>query len=230
MKKMYKLLCLIFVAIGMNAQVVLTPVNLSSTISEATEHVYTLTLTNNGSSPVNVWWQINKGANFPTNWKAFFCDDNFCYTPAVEFTPANRANTIAAKSTVKWTFHLDPSSQTGSGKVQVQFFSDSQRRTLLAETLKDAVITADKSLNTKNIGKAIDIKISPNPTTDYFSLQNDNAVSKLAIYNIVGKEVEIFKHATGNLYNVADYPNGIYVIKMLDSRGRSIKSLRLKKN
>jgi hypothetical protein len=230
MKKLYKIFCLLVVSIGLNSQLVVTPSNITSTISEAVEHVYTLTLTNNGSSPVNVWWQINKGPNFPTNWKAFFCDDNFCYTPAVEFTPANRPNTIAAKTSVKWTFHLDPSNQTGNGKVQVQFFSDAQRRILIAETNKDAVITADKSLNTKNLGKAIDIKISPNPTSDYFTLQNDNSVNKVAIYNIVGKEVESFKHNSGNLYNVSDYPNGIYVIKMIDARGRSIKSLRLKKN
>jgi hypothetical protein len=220
---------LILLTFGLSAQVTVTPSNITSTISESGEHVFTLTLNNTGSNPVNVWWQINKPANFPSAWKAFFCDDNFCYTPAVEFTPATKPNTIAAKSTVKWTFHIDPSNVTGSSKVQVQFFSDATRRTLIAETDKDAVVTADKSLNTKNPSKTIDVKISPNPVDDYFTLQNDLSVSKIAIYNIVGKQVESFKHQSGNVYNISEYPRGIYIIRMFDNRGKILKSPRLAK-
>lgn len=229
MKKLYSFLWLFLFSFGLAAQVTVTPSNITSTISEAGEHVYSLTINNTGSTAVSIWWQINKAANFPSGWKAFFCDDNFCYTPEVEFTPATKPNVVAAKSSVKWTFHVDPSNISGSGKVQVQFFSDSQRRNLIAETDKNAVITADKSLNTKNISKTIDIKISPNPVDDYFTLQNDLSVNKIAIYNIVGKEVESFKHQSGNAYNISNYSRGIYIVRMFDSRGKILKSMRLGK-
>ncbi len=229
MKRLYILVLLFLLRVGINAQVSISPSTLSTTISESVEHVYKITVTNNGNTPASIWWQINKGANFPMKWKAYFCDDNFCYTPAIEFCPPTKPNVVPAKTTTSWTFHLDPDNLSTSGKVQLQFFSDATRKTLIAETEKDALVVADKLLSTKNTGRASELRIYPNPVDDFFTIQNDQGVHRVSIYNIVSKEIESFKHISGASYNISDYSKGIYIVSLLDSKGKRIKSIKLSK-
>lgn len=228
MKQIFTLLFSLMLS-AMIAQVTISPGTLSAVVSEEVqEHVYTLSITNSGSNPVSLWWKVNKGANFPSAWQTYMCDVNKCYVAGLEACPGSYPNVIAANTTATFTFHFSPNNTVGTGKMSIQLFSDKSFKTLVAETDKDATVIADKLLGTKNISSN-DIKVFPNPADDYFTIKNDAGVAKVSIFNIVGKEVDSYKHVTGSTYNVSDYVRGIYIVRLMDSRGKTMKSIRLNK-
>lgn len=76
---------------------------------------------------------------------------------------------------------------------------------------------------------ADDIKVFPNPTTDYFQINNSLSVKKVIIYNMFGKEVKIFNSTSNTVYDVTDLKYGMYIVKMLDDKNRTVKSVKLQK-
>jgi len=55
-----------------------------------------------------------------------------------------------------------------------------------------------------------DIKIYPNPTTEYISLTDAQYVDKLVVHNIVGRPVQSFAVNYSNQYDVSRLPVGMY--------------------
>lgn len=72
------------------------------------------------------------------------------------------------------------------------------------------------------------IRVFPNPATDYFMLKNADNVSKVLVYNIVGRQVKNFRvESSGNKYMVNDLPKGMYVIRLLDNGNNLVQTLRI---
>lgn len=88
-------------------------------------------------------------------------------------------------------------------------------------------------LNIENIVSNQDpnqeIRIFPNPTTDFFSVKNDDNLETIVIYNIVGKEVKRISHVAGNKYDIGFLQNGIYIVRLYDDSNKVLKVLRLNK-
>lgn len=75
-----------------------------------------------------------------------------------------------------------------------------------------------------------DIKVYPNPVVDYFQVSDIKSLKKIIIYNMFGKEVKSFSYSPNSFYDVADLKSGMYVIRMIDDKNKTIKSLKLNKN
>jgi hypothetical protein len=73
------------------------------------------------------------------------------------------------------------------------------------------------------------LKLYPNPTTQFFQINNDQDVTSLSVYSLIGKELLTTAHTVGNRYDVSDYRNGIYLVRLLDKDGEVLKVLRLSK-
>jgi hypothetical protein len=74
-----------------------------------------------------------------------------------------------------------------------------------------------------------DIKVFPNPATDYFQINNALAVKKVVVYNMFGKEVKVLFNHNNTQHDVTDLKSGMYIIKMLDDRNKVVKSVKLQK-
>ena len=77
--------------------------------------------------------------------------------------------------------------------------------------------------------KALDIKIFPNPATDYIGLSNSQKVQQVRIYNLVGRQMKDFKAIQGQKYYVGDLPRGMYLVQLIDSNKRVIVTKRVNK-
>ena len=75
-----------------------------------------------------------------------------------------------------------------------------------------------------------EIKIFPNPATDFFQINNSSIVKKVVLYNIVGKEVKTFIHYNNAQHEISDLKAGMYFIKMFDEKNRVVRSLKLNKS
>ena len=77
--------------------------------------------------------------------------------------------------------------------------------------------------------KNVQIQVYPNPATDYIAISEDKPVQRLAIFNLVGRQMREFEVAKGRQYPVADLPDGIYLIQLIDHGNQVITTHRISK-
>lgn len=89
------------------------------------------------------------------------------------------------------------------------------------------------SVNNAGIANEIantELKVFPNPVVEYFQISNNSSIKKVIVYNMFGKEVRTFYPVNNGQYDVADLKAGMYIIKILDEKGKVVKSVKLQKN
>lgn len=82
------------------------------------------------------------------------------------------------------------------------------------------------SLGTNNtISGSFDVKIYPNPTSDYFTIESDVDVS-VEVYSLLGqKQNTIPLHS--NQFDISHLSNGIYLMKILDENSNTITTKKI---
>lgn len=76
--------------------------------------------------------------------------------------------------------------------------------------------------------KLINVKVYPNPTTDYFKIDNLSGldIKAIELYHISGKKIK--QYSTSEIYEVNDLSSGIYFIKIKTSKTETnIKLIKL---
>jgi len=104
---------------------------------------------------------------------------------------------------------------------------------LVHDVTDPVAVTQDvrsESIASTNNRSRSNIKIYPNPTAQYISLMDGINVDQLIIYNIVGRPVKTFKVDYMNQYDVSQLPIGIYLVRLLNKREQTLKTIRLKVN
>lgn len=236
MKHLLLLLSLIFTQIALPAQVIsLTPtpvdkafqVDLSDPTLDLELHV---TVKNDTTTDILLkWTRIVKNA--PLDWDTQVCDNNFCYLPHVNsnIDPALNLNEpfkLRAGESFDLIFHVLPNGTPGEGNFELVF--------ALAEApdtpIDTAIFNTTVNLTTSAFDlKNKDIRVFPNPATSYFELTDVNGVDQIKVYNMLGREVRSYRAYTRQQYNVADLPDGLYLISLMNDRKGIVKTVRLNK-
>ena len=73
------------------------------------------------------------------------------------------------------------------------------------------------------------ISIYPNPTTDYITVNNEDAVKNIVLFNMVGRKMRTFTAEKGERYEVSDLPNGLYVVQIFGKNNKVLTTQRLTK-
>jgi len=79
------------------------------------------------------------------------------------------------------------------------------------------------------IGDPVEIRLFPNPTTNYFEIKTTENVSTVEIFNLLGSKMKVFNYQEANHYDVSTLPNGMYLIQLVDDKRRVITTRRLQK-
>lgn len=67
-----------------------------------------------------------------------------------------------------------------------------------------------------------ELSVFPNPAIDNISVyDNNDVVTQIAVFNLVGKKVKTFEHLKGEYHYVGDLPKGVYLVQMID-KGKHI--------
>ncbi|TMM31408.1 T9SS type A sorting domain-containing protein [Polaribacter aestuariivivens] len=72
------------------------------------------------------------------------------------------------------------------------------------------------------------LKISPNPTSTNFKIEGyvgDLESYKLALYDVLGKEINQFKNIDNNIIDISNLKKGLYILKI--SKGKTRKTLKI---
>ena len=75
----------------------------------------------------------------------------------------------------------------------------------------------------------VELRVFPNPATDYISITDNDVVSKITIYNLVGKEMKTFEALDQERYYVGDLPRGMYLVQMRRQDDKIITTQRVNK-
>jgi hypothetical protein len=220
---------LIVAALKLNAQISIEPTSLEVKINETKTHVYNLVVTNKSAKDVDIYWILQKGSDFPAAWKTVMCDIQLCYDENADKIDVRRPNRIKAGENIVIKLDFIPGGTKGSSTMQVRLYDDKDFKNLVAQTKANAVVVADAVSSVFDKASNDDLLIYPNPTDHFFYINNDQNVSKLVYYNILSKEIRAESHSKGQPHDITDLNKGVYFVRLLDQKGKVLKSVRLNK-
>lgn len=217
MKKILLALNFLFSGSYMFAQLQITPASFDSVVDVS---VFDIDLeshvTNTGSTPVTVVW-TRTVVDKAKAWGTYVCTGINCYPPHIETGEFD----LAPGASDVFQMHFTPANVSGFAIVEVKFTEKNNS----ANTATSTYNVSGKAVSTTAL-KPEALRIYPNPTTEYFKIQNNNSVSKVNILNLMGKTIKSYNGNTDK-YDVTELPAGMYIVQMLDSKGKSVKSSKL---
>lgn len=149
------------------------------------------------------------------------CDINLCYTPPV----STRFFELEPNATGPMTMYfLNYDSIVGAnGVIHMKMVNEDVPTDSVVVTF---LFTSPLSSTDNPLPKA-NVKIFPNPTTDYFMLDNADAVHRVRLFSLDSREVARFTATPGEQYSVAEQPAGAYIIVLEDKEGRVFQAAEL---
>jgi len=76
----------------------------------------------------------------------------------------------------------------------------------------------------------VKISVYPNPATNFISINKDENVRDIAIFNLVGRKLKTFEDVEKDEhYDVSDLPNGMYLVQVIDDNKKIITTQRISK-
>ncbi len=76
----------------------------------------------------------------------------------------------------------------------------------------------------------VKIAVYPNPATNFISINKDENVRDISIFNLVGRKLKTFENVEKDEhYDVSDLPNGMYLVQVIDDNKKIITTQRISK-
>ncbi|MBY5959902.1 T9SS type A sorting domain-containing protein [Membranicola marinus] len=175
---------------------------------------------NESDAELTLKW-VKKAQSKPEMAEAAICDNVVCWNPSKfesEFS-------IAARDSSNFDFHYYPNGQAGSAvyKISVAEVDQLDNKAEMTFTINDAATTLAPMAGQE------EVRIYPNPATEYFSVDGVDKLKEVIVINLVGQEVKRFKASHKAKYNVSELIRGLYLIRLIDDKEQVIKTVRLSK-
>ena len=176
-------------------------------------------LTNNSDHTVTIRW-VRKLMVLSMGWQTAVCDKNACYIPSIDTMLLE----LAAGETSNMDIHIYPNGVPGKSKIELTLTDvDDSDNKVVGMYLFNQTSAVQEQV------RPDDVKIYPNPATEYFKVETRDVLAKIDMYNIVGDRVKTFYAYRNKRYYVDDLPDGLYLVRLMDVNNRVIKTLRLNK-
>ena len=227
MNRSLLLIFLFILSLQLTAQYVQSPVNVSIVSLPTKEETVTDVVYTPPTDSTTLYWKFEKGANFGAAWEFFVCDLNLCYSPTTLRCPPNNPNYMRIGGSV-FMYHFKPHGEVGVSSVTIRFYSDKNFTQEVHSTTIN--ITVSETVSTKDLNNFNNLKVYPNPATDYFQLSNAVGVKKIVIYNMFGKEVKSYFHYPNAQHEISELKTGMYIVKLINDKNKVVKSVKLNKS
>jgi len=228
---MKQILLLLFICVsgGLVAQsLAITPNSIDHTASPSTADVQMDFDVHNTDmdNPIEFLWRVANKDDIPEPWVAYICDSNLCYGPGVYDCPSGNPNSFDPDQVSTFNFHVRPNAAERDFTFVLELFDVDDPNNVYS-SIEISLNTITTSTDDEEISDKL--AVYPNPTSDVFKIKNDSEIASLAIYNIVGKQIEKFEHTAGKEYNITKLRKGVYLVRLFDAQGNAVKALRLSK-
>jgi hypothetical protein len=190
---------------------------------------------NDTNEDAELYWEIVQISG-PTNWEVQLCVNNEsggCFSwgvPSNVYPAGNIDKPLLIVSNEASIFDLGvrPYGTPGVGVFEIRVAPYGDSLNIIAVGNFQFTIDGDGTTSTENFDKSL-VKIFPNPTADYFTITENTYVESIQIFNIVGKQMAATNFQNGDAINISSFPNGLYLVRMMDNNGAVLKTTRLTK-
>lgn len=188
-------------------------------------------ITNLTNQPISLKW-TRMVVDQPLDWETQVCDNNACYVPLVSTNidaavGLNQPMVLAAGASHDIGLYVIPNGLAGKGTFQLIMAQASNPNTPIDTITFEVAVNLTTGIN--DISKG-DIRVYPNPASDYFQLTNDSGIDNIVVYNLLGREVRSYRSiGQGQQYNLDGLPDGLYLVSLMDNRRGVLKTVRLNK-
>lgn len=232
MKNTLLTLSLLFLAFfSLRAQLQVNPNPWTGTFEgeDEFEHVAYTDMINTTNDTLKVRWEIEV-LSAPAEWKFAVCDKNQCYSTFVTTNWAPGTIEIpavlAAGESGDLDVHVRPGGVAGSCEVKIHLSLIGDPSTILTSAVYNITISGASSVDEAAIQN---LRIFPNPSSDYFALTSSKGIQRIELYNIVGRMVRSFDVVEGRKYYIANLPDGMYMAGMIGNNGKVLRTMRISK-
>jgi type IX secretion system substrate protein len=232
-KQMKRLLLCFFLiqvfAIGLSAQASLsiTPGTFSLTGHPSNNDVNIhIEVKNNSNFDAFVLWS-REVESPPQGWLTWICDKNLCYLPIADACSPAKPNILAPGEKMDFQIHVNPGSIEGCTPYDITFTDYEDPTIILGHATGEVCISS--TVSTKNNPSQSNLSVFPNPTSDYFQVSETPGLKYIELFNIVGNKVRSYDALPQKQYAVNDLTDGIYLVRLMTSTGKIIKTIRLSK-
>ncbi|MEZ4984255.1 MAG: T9SS type A sorting domain-containing protein [Saprospiraceae bacterium] len=197
------------------------------------EEVLKVEVTNTTRQTLRLRWD-REVVYQPNAWVIQLCDKESSYPPEVS-SNYNPLQGIAAPIVLAPGESFDlyltvaPFRVTGQNKVEVVFRNmDNPSETLGTAVFQLNLLDSRTKNDIESAGNRI--RVYPNPVYDRFFLQNAPPLSKLEVYNTLGRKVKSWTTPLpGDSFFAGDLPQGVYLLSLVDEQGQVIRTIRMVK-
>lgn len=148
------------------------------------------------------------------------CDPNTCWARHVD----NRTFDMDPNVTAPMLVHYYNNGAPCEGIVHVKITNLDN----LADTTIGVYLFNQLSSGTLDL-PAANVVLFPNPSIDYFSLENAENVASIRIFSLDSREVARFEPTQNNVYSIQQLAAGNYVIALGDKNGQTFQAMELSK-
>ncbi|MEM9991260.1 MAG: T9SS type A sorting domain-containing protein [Bacteroidota bacterium] len=215
------ILYLFVLPFGLFAQTTLEPSTATAAVNpDAVDVVAHATVTNNGDKEESYRWKRTIIA-ITEGWETAVCDKNLCYNPDIDEAPMPFSLTPSTSDVLD--VHVYPYGIAGTAHIELTLIKDGS-----GEEIAKSTYLFEMATNTLEVVRT-KLLLYPNPTTNAFHLSSTVPVQALEVYNAIGKRVGRFNHQAGMQYDIANYPRGFYLVKIISPDQQVIGVKRLQK-
>lgn len=181
-------------------------------------------LTNISGAPVSIKWRRFEIGLTP-GCVTQICDPNQCYEPIV----GSKTFLLETDSTAHMIVDLVCEEGTLAAEVLVRLqFTNSAEP---SDTASAYYYLSIGTSGTKDQASNIRVKLYPNPVTEAFSLDMEQAedVQTVRMYDATGQQVAEFTATPNQRYSLAGHPAGTYFVALADKNGKVFRALQVVK-
>lgn len=211
------------VAQSLLVDVVEQPVTVEGYADEGEELVAPIiNVTNNTNQTVTMSWEriVN---DHPQGWEVLVCDSESCFPPQVN---TNNISDIAPGQSIPVNIHFKPHGATGIASVKIRVCIQGDAASCVDLDFQgSAMLLGISSPYPKGT-----LSIYPNPVRSNMTVSFSTAdnVSKVELYNVVGKPMGVYYPIVGSQsslpIDVSDLSEGMYFVGIYNNKDRLVKT------
>lgn len=186
---------------------------------------YTFTIKNERTASQEFWWNIDRG-NSPDEWTYAVCDINQCYLDGVESCPCSISCVLAGGESYDFKIYLIANGAIAAADINFNISTDCEGNTVILDVpmlMESTGLTSSIDIDSD----LSELRVYPNPSTQYFQITNDADVNKIVVSNIIGKKVIEASHKKGESHDVSYLDKGIYLVRMIDKNSNILDVKRI---
>lgn len=198
---------------------ILTPSTASATVEASdTDVAAKATLKNNSEESKEFIW-IRTINSISQGWETAVCDFNLCYNPNID----SMTLTLGPGEESNMDIHIYPNGVEGSAEIELKVKEVGVDSNFVIGNYLFNMTTPVRE------AKISEIKMFPNPATEYFQLESAQTIAKIEVYHLSMKKVKTFYAYQNKSYYVGDLSNGVYLVKLFDYHNNPLKAFKLSK-